>query len=83
MKNKIQIVKLFAIFMFLFYLSAFSQETPHFLKADNEIIQSKLESYDLAGWLFFERNANVLPGSLFTEMKTAFGLGIYDDYDFI
>jgi bacillolysin len=79
MKNVQFLTRLFSTIVMLFGINQIkAQDTPTFLKTDNQFIQQRIEKSDPEGWLFFKASANLGEGDLFKFHKTAAGLSAND-----
>ncbi len=67
-----------AILMLLGITKVNAQDTPTFLKTDNQFIQQRIEKSDPEGWLYFKPSAGIGEGDLLKLHKTAVGLSAND-----
>lgn len=67
-----------AILMLFGIAQANAQDTPTFLKTDNQFIQQRIEKSDPEGWLYFKPSAGLAEGDLLKSHKAAVGLSAND-----
>lgn len=84
MRNYKFLLRLLAAFLMLFGITQVNaQDTPTFLKTDNQFIQQRIEKSDPEGWLYFKPSAGLGEGDLFKLHKTATGLAANDSMHLI